>query len=229
MNKKITTFLLFIFIIIGVFIKFNNDVILGFFLTKLSKWTEWTVTAESVDIDYFKGKINFNDLKILNKPNFYDKNIFDAKKLSIEIEFSSIFSDLVKINKFILYQPRFFFEIRDLTEKKETIKDNIGVIEKIIKQTPPKIYAPKKNDKNFIVLNLSLKNSKAFVRHQSSSEALTINLSNMSFQNVGNGNSKKYKNFQHYKDIMKIIMRDIYFRIPDMKLRKFLKEKYKIK
>jgi len=51
----------------------------------------------------------------------------------------------------------------------------------------------------------------------------------MSFQNIGNTNFKKDKNFQHYKDIMKIIMGDIYFRIPDMKLRKFLKEIYKIK
>ena len=51
----------------------------------------------------------------------------------------------------------------------------------------------------------------------------------MSFQNTGNADFKQIKNSQHYKDVLKIIMGDIYFRIPDMKLRKFLKEKYKIK
>ena len=103
------------------------------------------------------------------------------------------------------------------------------MVEKIIKQTPPKIYPLKKKDKNFLILNLSIKNSKASLRHPGSSEALIIKLSNMSFQNIGNDSSKKYKNFQHYKEILKIIMGDIYFRIPNMKLRKFLKEKYIIK
>ena len=51
----------------------------------------------------------------------------------------------------------------------------------------------------------------------------------MSFQNTGYADSKQIKHSHHYKDVLKIIMGDIYFRIPDMKLRKFLKEKYKIK
>jgi hypothetical protein len=228
MNKKIITFLSFILIILIVFVKFSNDIISIFILNKLSKWTERTVVAESVEIDYFNGKIDFIDLEILNEPDFYDKNIFEVKKLSIEIEFSSIFSDLVKINKFILYKPSFYFEIKDETEGENTI-DNIGVVEKIIKNTLPKVYPPKKKDKNFIILNLSIKNSKTSIRHQTSREVLIINLSNMLFKNIGNSNSKQYKNFQHYKDIIKIIMGDIYFRIPDIKLRKFLKEKYKIK
>ena len=146
MNKKIIVIIISILIVIFIFIKFNKDIISGYILTKLSKWTERTVTSESVEIDYSKRKINFNGLEILNKPNFNDKNIFEAKKLTIEIEFSSLFSDLVKINKFILDEPKFFFEIKDLTEKQEnqeTTKDNIGLVEKIIKQPTPKIYPPK--------------------------------------------------------------------------------------
>ena len=233
MNKKIITISLFFIIVVFLFIKFNKVVISKYILSNLSKSTERTVTAHSVDIDYAKGLINFNDLEILNKPNFYDKNIFEVKKLTIEIELSTLFSDLVQINKFILYEPRFFFEIKDMSEKlenkKETIKDNIGLVEKITEQAPPKIYPPKKRDKNFLILKTSIKNSKAFIRYTNSSESLIIKLSNMSFGNIGNTNPNKNKNFQHYKDVFKIIMGDIYFRIPDMKLRKFLKEKYKIK
>ena len=168
----------------------------------------------------------------MNKSNFKDKNIFEAKKLTIEIELSSLFSDLVKINKFILNGPKFFFEIKDMNEKqekKETTIDNIGLVEKIIEQSPPKIYPPKKKDKNFIILNLSIKNSKAFIRYPNSNEVLTVNLSNMTFKNTGNADYKQIKHSHHYKDVLKIIMGDIYFRIPDIKLRKFLKEKYKIK
>ena len=232
MNKKIIVIIISILIVIFIFIKFNKNIISNYILTKLSKWTELSVTSESVDIDYFKGKINLYGLEILNKSNFNDKNIFEAKKLTIEIEFSSLFSDLVKINQFILNEPKFFFEIKDMSkkkEKKETTIDNIGLVEKIIQQPPPKIYPPKKKDKNFIILNSSIKNSKAFIRHPNSSEILTVNLSDMSFQNTGNADSKQVKQSQHYKDVLKIIMGDIYFRIPDMKLRKFLKEKYKIK
>ena len=232
MNKKIIVIIIPILIVIFIFIKFNKDFISGYILTKLSKWTELPVRSESVEIEYSKGKINFNGLEILNKSNFNDKNIFEAKKLTIEIEFSSLFSDLVKINQFILNEPKFFFEIKDMSEKKEkkeTTIDNIGLVEKIIEQPPPKIYPPKKKDKNFIILNSSIKNSKAFIRHPNSSEILTVNLSDMSFQNAGNADSKQVKQSQHYKDVLKIIMGDIYFRIPDMRLRKFLKEKYKIK
>ena len=229
MNKKIIVTIISILIVIFIFVKFNKDVISGYILSKLSKWIELSVTSKSVEIDYSKGKINFNGLEILNKPNFYDKNIFEAKKLTIEIEFSSLFSDLVKINKFILNEPKFFFEIKDIAEKRETTIDNIGLVEKIIKQPPPKIFPPKKKDKNFIILSSSIKNSKAFIRYPNSSEILIINLSDMSFQNTGNADSKQIKHSHHYKDVLRIIMGDIYFRIPDMKLRKFLKEKYKIK
>lgn len=232
MNKKIIVITIPILIVIFIFIKFNKDFISGYILTKLSKWTELPVRSKSVEIEYSKGKINFNGLEILNKSNFNDKNIFEAKKLTIEIEFSSLFSDLVKINQFILNEPKFFFEIKDMSEKKEkkeTTIDNIGLVEKIIEQPPPKIYPPKKKDKNFIILNSSIKNSKAFIRHPNSSEILTVNLSDMSFKNTGNANYKQIKHSHHYKDVLRIIMGDIYFRIPDMRLRKFLKEKYKIK
>jgi hypothetical protein len=232
MNKKIIVITISILIVIFIFIKFNKNIISDYILTKLSKWTEMSVTSESVDIDFFKGKINLYGLEILNKSNFNDKNIFEVKKLTIEIEFSSLFSNLVKINKFILNEPKFFFEIKDMTkkqEKKETTKDNIGLVEKIIEQPPSKIYPPKKKDKNFIILNSSIKNSKAFIRYPNSSEILTVDLSDMSFQNTGNADLKQIKQSQHFKDVLAIIMGDIYFRIPDMKLRKFLKEKYKIK
>ena len=233
MNKKLKILFLYIVILISFFIIFNKIIISYFVLKNLSKWTERTVTAESVNINYSKSLINFTSLEILNKPDFTDKNIFESKKLTIEIEPMSLFSDLVIVNKFTLYQPRFFFEIKDMTEKfdnkKETTKDNIGLVEKILEQTPSKIYPLKKKDKNFLILKSSIDDSKAFIRYSDSSEILTIKLSNMSFANVGNDNPKKNKNSQHYKDVLKLIMGDIYLKIPDFKLRSFIKEKYKIK
>ena len=232
MNKKIIIISILIFIIILFFIKFNETIISKYILTKISKWTERTVTAESVDIKYFK-KINFNNLEILNKGNFSEKNMFEVKKLVIEIEFLSLFTDLIKIKKFILHEPKFFFEIKDVSKEsgniEENTKDNIGLLDKITKQTKPKIYPLKKKDKNFLILESSIKNSKVFIRLPKDPEPMTIELSNMLFRNVGNANSKQNKNFQHYKDVLRLIMGDIYFRITDKKAREYLKEKYKIK
>ena len=233
MNKKKKTLFLFIILLIFFFILFNKVFVSYLILKNFSKWTEKTVIAKSVDIDYFKQLIKFTELEILNKPNFNDKNIFEAQKLTIEIQLSSFFSDLIIINKFILYEPRLFFEIKDMSEKlenkKEITKDNMGLVEKITKQTNPKIYPVKKKDKNFLILDSSIKNSIVFIRYPNSSKILNVKLSNMSFRNIGNHNPQKNKNFQHYKDFFKLIMGDIYFRIPDFKLRKFIKEKYKIK
>ena len=117
MNKKIIVITISILLVIFIFIKFNKDIISVYILSKLSKWIELSVTSKSVEIDYSKGKINLYGLEILNKSNFNDKNIFEAKNLTIEIELSSLFSDLVKINQFILNEPKFFFEIRDMSEK----------------------------------------------------------------------------------------------------------------
>ena len=50
----------------------------------------------------------------------------------------------------------------------------------------------------------------------------------MSFKKVGNY-GKIDQNFQHYKDVLKIILNDIFFRIPDDNLRNFIKKTYKIK
>lgn len=231
MIKKIKFVFLSIIILFFLFFLLNKKVASYIILNNLSKWTERTVTVDRIDIDYSKKLINLVGLKILNKPDFYDENIFEAKKITIEIKLFSLFSDLVLINKIILHEPRFFFEIKNVIKKskKETIKDNLGLVEKIIEQTPSKIYPSKKKDKNFMILNSTIKNSKTFIRYPNSSKILTIKLSNMSFQNTGNSNPAKNENYQHYKDVLSLIMKDIYFRIPDNELRVFLKKNYKIK
>jgi len=94
MNKRIIVTTISILIVIFIFIKFNKDIITGYILTKLSKWTERTVKSDSVEIDFSKGKINFNGLEILNKPNFNDKNIFEAKKNAVVIDFEKDTTDI---------------------------------------------------------------------------------------------------------------------------------------
>ena len=39
---------------------------------------------------------------------------------------------------------------------------------------------------------------------------------------------EKGDNFQHYKDVVRLILIDIFLKIPDYNLRKLIKENYKI-
>ena len=70
-------------------------------------------------------------------------------------------------------------------------------------------------------------NAIAFVNYDKNRKNLEIPLSSMIFKNIGNSGSEEIK-FQHYKDIMKLIMSDIYLRIPDKNLKNLIKKNYKI-
>ena len=50
----------------------------------------------------------------------------------------------------------------------------------------------------------------------------------MKFKNVGNADKIGENKSQHFKDIFKIILMDIYFKIPDQRLRELVKKNYKI-
>jgi hypothetical protein len=47
----------------------------------------------------------------------------------------------------------------------------------------------------------------------------------MELMNVGNGSA----NSQHFKDVFKLILFDLYFRIPDQNIKNKLKKIYKLK
>ena len=89
------------------------------------------------------------------------------------------------------------------------------------------MYPKKLKDKNFVIINLNIKDAIAYIKYENYDENIVIPLSDMSFSQVGNsGNSES--EFNHYKNVMKIILSDIFFKIPDQNLRELIKEKYKI-
>ena len=87
----------------------------------------------------------------------------------------------------------------------------------------PKIYPIKKKDINFLILKFQTYDSQGLIKLSNKSNEIQINLSNMSFNKIGNE-----KDFQHYKDVFKIILGDIFFKIPDINLQKLIKKTYKL-
>ena len=224
--KKIFYFFAILFILIFLF----DGKILNFFLSKkISQLTEYDTELNISKLNYFKGELEINKIKIKNKRNLVSST-FDANLIVIDFNFKSLFSNLVILNNVTILDPKFYFEIKDikqeLNKKKSTNKLNLAG--SVSKENLPKIYPQKKKDKNFLILTLEIKNSKAVIKYPKNVEDLKIDLSEIIFKKVGNAGKENNNNFQHYKDVMNLILSDIFFKIPDYDLRNLIKKIYKI-
>ena len=87
---------------------------------------------------------------------------------------------------------------------------------------PDKIWPVKKRDINFLILKSFINSGIANIKISSIKEPSKINLSSFEFFKIGN-----QKGFQHYKDVLKIILFDIFARETDQIKKKILKQVYK--
>jgi len=220
--------MIFFFLILLIFIfLFDNKILSYFFSEKISNWTEYDSKLNISKVNYFKGELEIDKIKIKNTKNI-ESEVFDANLIFIDFDFQSLFSNLIIINQVIIIDPVFYFDIK--TQNNNTKLNKRNIIDNInITDNSKKIYPSKKRDKNFLISNLSIKNSKATIRYKKYINDLNINLSNITFSNVGNAGKEKGNNFQHYKDVFRLILSDIFFKIPNYELRELIKKNYKIR
>jgi len=222
--KKIIIF--FLILLIFIFL-FDNKILSYSFSKQISNWTEYNSKINISKINYFKGELEIDKIKINNTKNI-KQDIFDANLIFIDFDFQSLFSNLIIINQVTIIDPVFYFDIK--TQNNNTKLNKRNIIDNInITDNSKKIYPSKKKDKNFLISNLSLKNSKAIIKYKKNIKDLNINLSNITFSNVGNAGKEKGNNFQHYKDVFRFILSDIFFKIPNYELRELIKKNYKIR
>ena len=222
--KKIIIF--FLILLIFIFL-FDNKILSYSFSKQISNWTEYNSKINISKINYFKGELEIDKIKINNTKNI-KQDIFDANLIFIDFDFQSLFSNLIIINQVTIIDPVFFFDIK--TQNNNTKLNKRNIIDNInITDNSKKIYPSKKKDKNFLISNLSIKNSKAIIKYKKNIKDLNINLSNITFSNVGNAGKEKGNNFQHYKDVFRFILSDIFFKIPNYELRELIKKNYKIR
>ncbi|MDA7444441.1 hypothetical protein N8780_01145 [Candidatus Pelagibacter ubique] len=199
---------------------FNKTIISQLIIFSTSKLTDKNISIESIDIDYLKKKIILNSVKVESNKKIYYKNIFEAEKIEVEYDFKSLFTDLVIINHLIFYNSKIFLDI-DIKDKMIS-DDNFEEVKKQEEDYKPKIYPPKKKDINFLILKFQTYNTQGFIKPSNKLNEIEINLSDMSFNKIGNKND-----LQHYKDVFRIILGDIFLKIPDINLQKLIKKTYK--
>ena len=122
------------------------------------------------------------------------------------------------------YEKKIFnFLNFEINNKTQSIEDNLGISKNLILSKNPKIYPKKFIDINFLIKLTTIENFRVNILRRNKDD-ISILQSKMIFRNYGNE-----KNYQHYKDVFKIIMSDLFSRIPDNKLRKLIKKNYRSK
>ena len=213
-------------IIISIFIFFNKKIVSYYYINKFSNWVERPVEIKKLKFNY-SGYVKIEDIEISNNNKNYFKNIFKAKKIEINFDMNSIFSDLIIIESLNLYDPEFFLDINikknyQNTDNKNIYEDNIGLAKKINENVPDKIWPKKNKDVNFLIKKSNLYGSLGYIKVPQISSPSKIKLSQMKFFSFGND-----KNYRHYKDILNSILFDLYASTNEIELKQLLKEIYR--
>ena len=219
MKKIIITFVIILPLLV-----FNKTIISQLIIFSISKLTDRNISVETIDINYLKKQIILNSIEVESTNKIYYKNIFEADKIKIKYNFTSLFSDTIIIDHLIFYNSKIFLDVDiDIDGKNEVIsKDNFEEVKKQEEGYKPKIYPNKKKDINFLILTFQTYDSQGFIKLSNKPNEIEIDLSNMSFSKIGNE-----KDFQHYKVVFKIVLGDIFLKIPDINLQKLIKKTYK--
>jgi len=217
MKKILGVLLVFLFILI-----FNKTIISQIIIFSTSKMTERNISIESINIDYSKSQIILNAVEVANVNKLYHKNIFEAEKIMIQYNLRSLFSDLITIDYLIFINSKLFLEFDINTNTNIIANDNLEEVKKLNDSYEPKIYPIKKKDINFLILKAQTNNSLAFIKTSNKKKEIRISLSDMTFRKIGNASG-----LLHYKKVFKFILGDIFFKVPDKKLRLLIKKTYK--
>ena len=219
MKKIIITLVIILALLI-----FNKTIISQLIIFTTSKLIDRNISIETIDINYLKKQIILKSVEVESTNKIYYKNIFEVDKIEIKYDFTSLFSDMIIIDHLIFYNSKIFLDINiDINDNDKVISnDNFEEVIKLAKNYKPKIYPIKKKDINFLILKFQTYESQGFIKLSNKLNEIEINLSDMSFNKIGNKND-----VQHYKDVFKIILGDIFMKIPDINLKKLIKKTYK--
>ena len=228
MKKFFTAFIVSIIILLFIF---HEKIVEKFIIYKLSNWLEKEVSFDNFKYEY-PNLIKISGLEVINSNPIYNDNIFESELISIDLDLKTyLFEKLVIIKSLKIENPVFFLELNtkkseaidnDKNIKKNVFEDNIGVAKKINENLPDKIWPSKKRDINFLILKSSIENGIAYIKISTVEDTSKINLSTFKFLEIGN-----QKGFQHYKDVLKIMLFDIFARETDQIKKDILKEAYK--
>jgi uncharacterized protein involved in outer membrane biogenesis len=190
--KKIFKILLIIVVILilaFVAILFFKDAIITSAINKVGdSITKTNVSLESIETSFSKGSITINNFSVAN-PNdsFSGKDLASFGKVFVEIERSSVFSDVVVIKNIIVEKPYFSYEFNSSGEN--NLKKLLSNIQSESSHSINEERAEhnEKLSHKVIIKNLEINSPKVSVASNIAGVALRkeINIPSISLKNLG--------------------------------------------
>ena len=211
--------------IVLIVVLFNKVILFQIILINFKNKLDIDIDIKNTDISYIKGSLILKGVNVFQKTTSKNLNLFYAEKIYADLDLSSLFSTLIIIKNLDIHSGKLYINL-ETSKNNETIKeiinDNLSILENKQNKSP-KIYPKKMVDINFLIKKFRITNSKAEIIENNKYKT-DVKLPDMNFSLFGNE-----KNYPHYKDIFKIILINLFIKIPDQKLGDLIKETYKIK
>jgi uncharacterized protein involved in outer membrane biogenesis len=239
MNKKKIIIFSIVFLVI-IFIIFDflgyrvNKIVKNLIVNQGSQTLGQPVSVGRIDTSIASSSIKISNIEIKNLEGFKNKNIIQIKNINADFLFTSLFKDTIIIKNINIEGATLYYEV--LISNKE-VKDNVSSFKPAAKNTAASSVKTTDASKEQEISNQSKKKSKDFLINQltinnstinASSEFLDIkkdiNLSKMSFNNVGT-----IEQATKFKEVLQMIFSNVLLNINNEIIQGDLKNKIKDK
>ena len=239
MNKKKIIIFSIVFLVI-IFIIFDflsyrvNKIVKNLIVNQGSQTLGQQVSVGKIDTSIASSSIKISNIEIKNLEGFKNKNIIQIKNINADFLFTSLFKDTIIIKNINIEGATLYYEV--LISNKE-VKDNVSSFKPAVKNTATSSVKTTDASKEQVTSNQSKKKNKDFLINQltinnstinASSEFLDIkkdiNLSKMSFNNVGT-----IEQATKFKEVLQMIFSNVLLNINNEIIQGDLKNKIKDK
>ena len=192
------------------------------------------ISVGKIDTSILGSSIKISNVEIKNLDGFKNKNIIQIKNINVNFVFTSLFKDTIVINDINIDGATLYYEV--LINNKE-VKDNVSLFKPALKNSAsssskemeiPKELEPKnqskKKNKDFLINQLTINNTKINAFSEFLDINKDINLNKMSFNNVGTA-EKSTK----FKEVLQMVFANVLLNINNEVIQGDFKNKIKDK
>lgn len=237
-KKKIIIYSIVFFGIIFLifdFLSFRvNKIVKNLIINQGSQTLGQQVSVGQIDTSILGSSIKISNIEIKNLEGFKNKNIIQIKNINADFLFTSLFKDTIVIKNINIEGATLYYEV--LISNRE-VKDNVSSFKPATKNTvsssektsdsskeQENSKQSKKKNKDFLVNQLTINNSTINASSEFLDIKKNINLSKMSFNNVGT-----VEQATKFKEVLQMIFSNVLLNINNEIIQGDLKNKIKDK
>ena len=239
MNKKKLIIFSIVFLVI-IFIIFDflsyrvNKIVKDLIVNQGSQTLGQQVSVGKIDTSIASSSIKITNIEIKNLEGFKNKNIIQIKNINVDFLFTSLFKDTIIIKNINIEGATLYYEL--LISNKE-VKDNVSSFKPAAKNAATSSVKTtdtskeqetsnqsKKKNKDFLINQLTINNSTINASSEFLDIKKDINLSKMSFNNVGT-----IEQATKFREVLQMIFSNVLLNINNEIIQGDLKNKIKYK